>query len=72
MLRDEFDADKFISQAILPHPAYPVGLSRFCQAPFLPKPGDILMLRPDGHLAARRRSFSPAELGQLITRLCHP
>jgi hypothetical protein len=30
------------------------------------------MLRPDGHLAARRRSFPPAELGQLITRLCHP
>ncbi len=35
-------------------------------------PGDTLLLRPDGHLAARRRSPSPAELNQLIASICHP
>jgi hypothetical protein len=70
--RDESDADKFISQAILPPSGLPGRVVPVLSGlPFL-KPGDILMLRPDGHLAARRRSFPPAELGQLITRLCHP
>ena len=34
--------------------------------------GTALLLRPDGHLAARRLSPSSSEIAALITHLCHP
>lgn len=35
-------------------------------------PGNFLLLRPDGHLAARRRNLTSAEIPPLLSRLCHP
>jgi hypothetical protein len=36
------------------------------------RPGDALLLRPDGHLAARRHSPSGAQIGELLARVLHP
>jgi 3-(3-hydroxy-phenyl)propionate hydroxylase len=34
--------------------------------------GSALLLRPDGHLAARRRNLDPNGIGELIERICNP
>ena len=70
--RDESNAEHFVRQANLS----PSGLLNrvvpvLAGLDFL-SPGDTLLLRPDSHLAARRRSPSPAELNQLIASICHP
>ncbi|HTX91614.1 MAG TPA: FAD-dependent monooxygenase [Anaerolineales bacterium] len=68
--RDEADAERFVREAPLPEGPVP------CQAiPVLeglaPLPaGSAILLRPDGHLAARRKSLDPGQIAEMIERIC--
>jgi 3-(3-hydroxy-phenyl)propionate hydroxylase len=67
---DKVIAEQFVSQFVPPSEPIPFKVVPiFDGFPSLPF-GAALLLRPDGHLAARRLSPPSASLSALITRLC--
>ncbi len=40
------------------------------QQAFAARPGSLYLIRPDGHISARRRNAQPAELAALLCRAC--
>ena len=70
--RDEIDAARFSGAVHLLEEHIPCDVISVLDGHVSFPTGSIFLLRPDGHLAARRHSADPSEIGPLITRICHP
>jgi len=69
---DEVVAERFVREFATPSDPIPLKvIPIFDGFPALPT-GTALLIRPDGHLAARRLASPSTSLSALITRLCHP
>ncbi len=70
--KNEDAAADFLLNAIPPAGKIPCRFAPVLEGFASINPGTVLLLRPDGHLAARRRNPAPAEIPTMVSRIIHP
>ena len=71
LAQSEDDAAHFVRTACLPDGRIPSRVVPVLAGLAPLQPGNLLLLRPDGHLAARRPSLEPEKIGELVARVIH-